>query len=165
MCARSVVTPVTLPSIASFHSATSITQWTHPPGCASTTSSTAFRTFRSSAAVATGGRATPSGWRGRTSLRATHSDMKRSDWLSGSKYRRKLLAAAKEVLGAKCFYCGERDGDTLDHLLPRSLGGRTALENSVPCCDPCNVAKKNRLPTTNEMARHRAAWRNHKSKP
>lgn len=90
--------------------------------------------------------------------------MKPRTWIPKSVYRRQLLDSAKKVLGAQCFYCGERDGDTLDHLLPSSLGGRTTVENTVPSCEPCNAAKKDRLPTTNEMARHRAAWRNHKTK-
>lgn len=81
------------------------------------------------------------------------------NWIPKTQFKKLLLSQAKEVLGDKCFYCQAAEGVTADHLLPRHLGGRTTVQNLVPCCSPCNTAKKNRLPTTNEMARHREAWR------
>ena len=41
-----------------------------------------------------------------------------------------------------CQYCGQRGGDlTIDHILPRSRGGRTSWENVVCCCRICNACK------------------------
>lgn len=43
-----------------------------------------------------------------------------------------------------CFYCGElvrRKKRTLDHLIPKSLGGTWDIENIVLCCWECNHAK------------------------
>ncbi len=48
-----------------------------------------------------------------------------------------------------CQYCGWRFKKwelTLDHVVPRSSGGRSTWENLVLACVPCNVRKGNRLP-------------------
>ena len=39
-----------------------------------------------------------------------------------------------------CAYC-TNPADTLDHVIPRVLGGITAAENLVPACRRCNGAK------------------------
>jgi 5-methylcytosine-specific restriction endonuclease McrA len=46
-----------------------------------------------------------------------------------------------------CQYCGvvfARIGLTLDHIVPRSKGGRNSWENLVTCCQPCNRKKADR---------------------
>lgn len=46
-----------------------------------------------------------------------------------------------------CQYCGSRPGSeelTIDHIVPRSLGGRTAWNNCVLACVECNKRKSNR---------------------
>ncbi|RJP20394.1 MAG: HNH endonuclease [Candidatus Abyssobacteria bacterium SURF_5] len=48
-----------------------------------------------------------------------------------------------------CQYCGNKFKKwelTLDHVVPRSIGGRSTWENLVLACIPCNVRKGNRLP-------------------
>jgi 5-methylcytosine-specific restriction endonuclease McrA len=40
---------------------------------------------------------------------------------------------------------------TLDHVLPRSRGGRGTWENLVACCYPCNNRKGDRLPQEARM--------------
>lgn len=75
------------------------------------------------------------------------------------------LKATQDLFGAQCFYCQTAAGDTIDHLIPKSLGGKDTVKNIVPACQPCNVRKGNRLPTTNEMARHRAGWAKLKCSP
>jgi 5-methylcytosine-specific restriction endonuclease McrA len=48
-----------------------------------------------------------------------------------------------------CQYCGSRPGTqelTLDHVLPRSMGGRTTWENCVLACTACNTRKGGRTP-------------------
>lgn len=47
-----------------------------------------------------------------------------------------------------CAYCDNvfnTDDLTLDHVIPRALGGKTTWENSVSCCIPCNSRKGNKL--------------------
>src|SRR2546421_11941242 len=47
--------------------------------------------------------------------------------------------------GGRCAYCKGAAG-TLDHVLPRSRGGRHAWENVVAACARCNHTKGDRTP-------------------
>jgi len=41
-----------------------------------------------------------------------------------------------------CQYCGKRDGEmTIDHVVPRRLGGKSVWENLVCACKECNKKK------------------------
>ena len=56
--------------------------------------------------------------------------------------------------GYKCCYCGSKFKDkdlNLDHVFPKSKGGRTNWENIVLSCIPCNAAKGNRTPEEANM--------------
>ncbi len=46
-----------------------------------------------------------------------------------------------------CQYCGRNGGErmTIDHVIPKSLGGRTVWENVVSACRACNLRKGNKL--------------------
>ncbi|MGH2868543.1 MAG: HNH endonuclease [Solirubrobacteraceae bacterium] len=44
-----------------------------------------------------------------------------------------------------CQYCGSRSNLTVDHVVPRSKGGRSSWENIVASCAPCNRRKGNAL--------------------
>ncbi len=49
----------------------------------------------------------------------------------------------------RCQYCGRRFPTSelsLDHVVPRSMGGRTTWENVVCCCVACNIRKGGRTP-------------------
>jgi 5-methylcytosine-specific restriction endonuclease McrA len=49
----------------------------------------------------------------------------------------------------RCLYCGQKQSMaelTFDHVIPRSLGGRTCWTNVVTACIPCNRRKANRTP-------------------
>jgi 5-methylcytosine-specific restriction endonuclease McrA len=51
-----------------------------------------------------------------------------------------------------CQYCGKVGGDlTLDHVNPRSRGGRNAWENIVTACRECNSKKRDRTPFEAKM--------------
>lgn len=45
-----------------------------------------------------------------------------------------------------CQYCGSNKNLTLDHVIPRSRGGRHTWENVVAACSECNSRKSNRTP-------------------
>jgi 5-methylcytosine-specific restriction endonuclease McrA len=49
----------------------------------------------------------------------------------------------------KCQYCGIRVGkaaSTIDHVIPKSRGGKTDYANCVTCCKNCNNDKADRTP-------------------
>lgn len=58
----------------------------------------------------------------------------------------------EEQLELGCAYC-EAPADTMDHVVPISLGGPTRPENMAPACRSCNSTKKNSnpLPWINKM--------------
>ncbi|MFC1501577.1 HNH endonuclease [Elusimicrobiota bacterium] len=48
-----------------------------------------------------------------------------------------------------CCYCGSKFPSSslnLEHIIPRSRGGKTCWDNIVTSCIPCNVRKANKLP-------------------
>lgn len=44
-----------------------------------------------------------------------------------------------------CGYCGAR-ADSIDHVVPRSRGGKNVWENVIAACRPCNLRKRDRTP-------------------
>jgi len=61
-----------------------------------------------------------------------------------------------------CQYCGRTQSSsdlTLDHVLPRSRGGKNTWENVVAACKPCNHRKGNRTPAEAHMRLLRQPFR------
>ena len=55
----------------------------------------------------------------------------------------------KEVLKRdhhRCQYCGTTHNLTLDHVIPRSKGGKNSWDNVVTACQKCNAFKGSRTP-------------------
>lgn len=72
--------------------------------------------------------------------RQGRSSTKRSRILARDRYR--------------CQYCGLKGGPfdlTIDHIVPRSRGGRTAAENLCAACFACNQRKGDRTPEEARM--------------
>ena len=46
----------------------------------------------------------------------------------------------------QCVYCGSKKNLTIDHVLPKSRGGKNTWANLVTCCNSCNIKKGNRTP-------------------
>jgi 5-methylcytosine-specific restriction endonuclease McrA len=53
--------------------------------------------------------------------------------------------------GYACVYCKSKDNLTLDHVVPRSRGGRDAWDNLVTACQRCNTEKGDRTPDEADM--------------
>ncbi len=54
----------------------------------------------------------------------------------------------------RCQYCGKRFATSelsLDHVVPRSQGGKSLWDNLVCCCVACNVRKGGRTPNQSGM--------------
>lgn len=67
------------------------------------------------------------------------------------RFNRKNLFARD---GYRCQYCGHTrpmSQLSLDHVVPRSLGGRTTWDNVVCCCLSCNSKKGGRTPSQANM--------------
>jgi len=50
-----------------------------------------------------------------------------------------------------CQYCGKKSDLTIDHVLPKSRGGRDVWENLTTACEKCNVKKGNKTPKEADM--------------
>ena len=60
--------------------------------------------------------------------------------------RRNIFARDKN----RCQYCGKRFPTSelsLDHVIPRTIGGKATWENIVCACTACNVRKGGRIPS------------------
>ena len=51
----------------------------------------------------------------------------------------------------ECVYCGSKKDLTIDHVIPRSKGGKNTWDNLVTCCSKCNLKKSDRTPEEAHM--------------
>lgn len=65
--------------------------------------------------------------------------------------RKKIVLTRKNIIirdGATCCYCGTTHGPmTVDHIIPKNVGGADSWENLVCACGKCNNKKGDRTPT------------------
>lgn len=62
-------------------------------------------------------------------------------------YQRRAALSRRAVFlrdDHRCQYCGRR-AESIDHVVPRSKGGRHEWENVVAACRRCNAVKRDRL--------------------
>jgi 5-methylcytosine-specific restriction endonuclease McrA len=66
-------------------------------------------------------------------------------------YRTRVPFSKRNILirdNFRCVYCGRQEKKlTIDHIVPRSQGGRSNFENCVACCRGCNAKKGCRTPS------------------
>ena len=55
----------------------------------------------------------------------------------------------------KCQYCGQTQDLTLDHLIPRSRGGKSIWTNLVTACLSCNAKKGDKLISESDLIHHK----------
>lgn len=76
-------------------------------------------------------------------------------------YKTKVPFSKRNVLvrdGFTCAYCGTKSKNlTIDHIVPKSRGGKSTWENTVASCKKCNARKGNKSCVDAEMfPSHRA---------
>ncbi|HAA26455.1 MAG TPA: HNH endonuclease [Cyanobacteria bacterium UBA8553] len=74
-------------------------------------------------------------------IRLTLTDTERV-WKVPPVNRREVLRRDKHT----CQYCGSTKQLTLDHVIPRSKGGKHSWDNVVIACEQCNSRKGDRTP-------------------
>lgn len=50
-----------------------------------------------------------------------------------------------------CMYCGSQKNLTIDHIIPKSRGGKNTWKNLITCCRSCNLKKDNKTPEESGM--------------
>jgi 5-methylcytosine-specific restriction endonuclease McrA len=75
-------------------------------------------------------------------IRLTMTDTERV-WRVPPVNRREVLRRDKHT----CQYCGSTKHLTLDHVIPRSKGGKHSWDNVVIACEQCNSRKGDRTPS------------------
>ncbi len=75
---------------------------------------------------------------------------------------RQILLSRKNVLRRdhfRCQYCGAKEHLTIDHVMPKSRGGKDTWENLTTACTRCNSRKGCRTPEEASMPLHRRPHR------
>lgn len=75
---------------------------------------------------------------------------------------KRIMLSRKNVLRRdrmRCQYCNGRDRLTIDHVIPKSRGGKDTWENLVAACTRCNNRKGNRTPEEANMLLLRKPFR------
>lgn len=71
-------------------------------------------------------------------------------------YRNRVPFSKKNIHirdGGKCMYCGVTgERLTIDHVIPKSRGGKTSWDNCVASCKKCNAVKADRTPNEARMS-------------
>jgi len=69
--------------------------------------------------------------------------------------RKKILLTRRNIIirdGYTCAYCGSSRGPmTVDHIMPKNMGGSDSWENLICACDRCNNKKGDRTPKIASM--------------
>lgn len=75
---------------------------------------------------------------------------------------KRVMMSRKNVLKRDqhtCQYCGTERNLTIDHVVPKSRGGRDTWENLVAACVTCNNRKGDRTPEEADMELAREPFR------
>lgn len=70
-----------------------------------------------------------------------------------SRFIRKLVFDRDEN---KCLCCGSTQNLTIDHIIPKSKGGKSVPDNYQTLCSACNGLRGNK--TTTDYRRNKPEW-------
>jgi len=76
-------------------------------------------------------------------------------------YKNKVPFSKRNVMvrdDFKCSYCQTSKELTIDHIFPKSRGGKSSFENCTTSCKSCNNKKGNRTPTEAQMFMSKKAY-------
>lgn len=76
-------------------------------------------------------------------------------------YKNKVPFSKRNVMvrdNYQCVYCQSKRNLTIDHIIPRSKGGKSSFENCTTACKPCNNKKGNRAPSEARMYMTKQAY-------
>ncbi len=59
----------------------------------------------------------------------------------------------------QCVYCQKKENLTIDHVVPRSIGGKDSWNNLVTACQKCNAQKGSMTPEEAGMKLHYQPFR------
>jgi 5-methylcytosine-specific restriction endonuclease McrA len=59
----------------------------------------------------------------------------------------------------ECQYCGSKKALTIDHVIPKSKGGKTNWQNLITACHRCNTLKGDRTPEQAGLLLRKAPFR------
>ncbi len=82
------------------------------------------------------------------SLEIPYPAVVRLNYMVHAPRRREAALSRKAVFARdeyRCQYCGNR-ADSIDHVVPRSRGGRDVWDNLAAACRRCNINKRDRTP-------------------
>lgn len=57
----------------------------------------------------------------------------------------------RRCTNGECFFCGDWNDITMEHVMPKSIGGGFTKENIVPACRRCNSARGNTFNVSREL--------------
>ncbi len=75
---------------------------------------------------------------------------------------RRIMLSRKNILrrdNFRCQYCGSRESLTVDHVFPKSRGGKDTWKNLVAACTSCNNKKGSRTPEEANLTLRRKPFR------
>jgi 5-methylcytosine-specific restriction endonuclease McrA len=61
--------------------------------------------------------------------------------MTSAEAKRQWRQDIKQSFNNKCVYCGSTDSLTIDHVQPKTRGGRDHIRNLVCACSACNHSK------------------------
>ena len=87
---------------------------------------------------------------------STHRKFAIDRWVHRKHGREGTLTVAewkemRRVTNGTCLFCGSSLDITMEHMVPKSIGGGFTKENIVPACRRCNSARGNTFNVSREL--------------
>jgi hypothetical protein len=84
-------------------------------------------------------------WRDKNKVKFSNLLHKRNKTLKANGVFEISAKDLKKLQVSNCFYCGQNENLSIDHIVPVSKGGRHSIGNLVRACQSCNSSKNNKF--------------------